>query len=64
MTRHRMVLVALGLLVASVPACGKYGKPVRTTPAAAASGVGAQPATATPDGEACEDEAKEEKPAP
>ena len=61
MTRHRWVLVALLLLVASGPACGKYGKPVRVSPTPPA-GVGSQPAGATPDGEACEEEP--ETPAP
>jgi hypothetical protein len=53
-----MALVALGLLVASAPACGKYGKPVRTSPAPPA-GVSAQPNAAAPAGEACEEEVKD-----
>ena len=57
MTRLASGLVALAVLVAIGPACGKYGKPVRTSSAAAS--VSAQPGAAAPAGEACEDEEKE-----
>jgi hypothetical protein len=66
MTRA-LAFVALLLVAASGPACGKYGKPVRSSPAPSAavssgSSSSAQPGTAAPDGEACEEDAQEKTP--
>ena len=54
-------LALVALLAFAFAGCGKYGKPVRTSGAPAA-GVSAQPAAATPAGEACEDDAEKAAP--
>lgn len=58
MTRRALCMLAVALLLASLPACGKYGPPKRRlleTPANAASAAPSANAGA-PAGESCEQE--------